>query len=79
MNSGKRDNKKTLTCKPLAIMRLTALLPPPPTPTTLILAESSGAKEELQTVRRWNLDRLLRRTLGKRVHTLEEKGERVFW
>lgn len=30
-------------------------------------------------MRRWNLDRLLRRTLGERIHTLEEKGERVFW
>lgn len=28
-------------------MRLTALLPPPPTPTTFILADSTGANEQL--------------------------------
>ena len=36
---------KEVTCKPLLIMRLTALLPPPPTPITLILADSMGEKE----------------------------------
>lgn len=35
------------TCKPLPIMRLTALLPPPPTPTTFILADSMGMNEQL--------------------------------
>lgn len=43
------------TCKPLPIMRLTALLPPPPMPTTLILALSTYAYEHLTEPkrRRW--------------------------
>lgn len=47
-----RKCKRKPTCKPLPIMRLTALLPPPPTPTTLILADSIGAKEQLTTPKR---------------------------
>lgn len=39
-----------MTCKPLEIIRLTALLPPPPTPITLILADSIGEKEHLSRI-----------------------------
>lgn len=40
-----KKEKRIDTCKPLPIIRLTALFPPPPTPTTLILAESIGVNE----------------------------------
>lgn len=49
-----------MTCKPLEIMRLTALLPPPPTPMTLILADSIGEKEHLNRV---GLDLCFEKTL----------------
>ena len=38
--------KKRITCRPLPIMRLMALLPPPPTPMTLILASPPASMAE---------------------------------
>lgn len=65
------------TCKPLPIMRLTALLPPPPTPTTLILAESIDDEfSELQVQDSRERRRCGRFLLGKEhVFVDEANGE----
>lgn len=64
------------TCKPLPIMRLTALLPPPPTPTTLILADSMGANEQLTTPKHRRFSALL--LLLRGMHVLKE-GTALWW